>query len=289
MEKNLFEIINTSKSKNDVLLKYFGYNNKRVYNELNDFINKNNIDVSHLRKKIKCCPNCNTIVVKKGNIFCNSSCSASFNNKRRTLTDITKNKISESQQKRGYKKREYICIVCGEKFTPIRRSKGKLSSSKCCSDVCRKNIKIQNSKKGSTKSILNGTHKGWSTRNILSYPERFFIKVLNNNNIKFETNFPVNKKKDLGLDEPYSYFLDFYIENKKIDLEIDGKQHDYRKVHDDKRDNNLINNGFNVYRIKWKSINSVKGKEYIKHEIDKFLEFYNKCACIAPRYERGEA
>lgn len=63
----------------------------------------------------------------------------------------------------------------------------------------------------------------------------------------------------------------------KIDLEIDGKQHEYeeRKTSDIKRDKLLINYGIKVYRIKWKSINSEKGKNYIKEEINKFLEFYN--------------
>ena len=100
------------------------------------------------------------------------------------------------------------------------------------------------------------------------------FEVLNKNKIKFEHNYPVSKR-ELGLDEPYSYFLDFFIENKKIDLEIDGKQHKDREGHDEYRDVNLIKNGFLVYRIKWKSINTEKGKIYIKNEIVRFLNFYN--------------
>lgn len=50
------------------------------------------------------------------------------------------------------------------------------------------------------------------------------------------------------------YFLDFLIEKngKKIDLEIDGKQHEYedRKAHDILRDQYLTDLGFIVYRIK---------------------------------------
>ena len=66
-------------------------------------------------------------------------------------------------------------------------------------------------------------------------------------------------------------------ENKKIALEIDGKQHEYseRRESDILKDIVLTNNGWNVYRIKWKNINNVEGKEYIKKEIEKFLEFYN--------------
>ena len=94
--------------------------------------------------------------------------------------------------------------------------------------------------------------------------------------MKCKTNFPISKKT-LGLDEIANYFLDFYFEDKQIDLEIDGKQHEYedRKTSDIQRDKLLINFGIKVYRIKWKNINNEKGKNYIKEEINKFLEFYN--------------
>ena len=97
---------------------------------------------------------------------------------------------------------------------------------------------------------------------------------MKNNNIKYEHNYSITKK-DLGVNEPYSYFLDFYIKDKNVDLEIDGKQHKYREEHDKIRDKILKDNGYNVYRIKWKSINSKNGKKYIKEEINKFLGFYN--------------
>jgi predicted signal transduction protein with EAL and GGDEF domain len=74
-------------------------------------------------------------------------------------------------------------------------------------------------------------------------------------------------------------FLDFYIEinNKKIDLEIDGKQHNYpdRKESDKQRDKILKNAGYIVYRIKWNEINSEDGKIKMKSKIDKFLDFIN--------------
>ena len=93
---------------------------------------------------------------------------------------------------------------------------------------------------------------------------------------KYIFNHPINKRKDLNIDESYNYFLDFYFTDKKLVLEIDGNQHKYRKEHDDLRDERLLNVGIKTYRIKWKSINSEKGKEYIKKEIEKFLDYYNK-------------
>ena len=58
-------------------------------------------------------------------------------------------------------------------------------------------------------------------------------------------------------------------------MEIDGKQHKSRTEHDNFRDKILTENGYVVYRIKWKNINTENGKNYMKNEIDKFLMFYN--------------
>jgi very-short-patch-repair endonuclease/endogenous inhibitor of DNA gyrase (YacG/DUF329 family) len=293
MNKVLLDIINNSKSRNEILLKYFGGSNGQYYQLLNEFIIQNQIDISHLEKKVKICPNCGEIVTKKGNKFCNSSCSASFTNKNKVMSDETKTKIrskligrrlseEQKEKRRGnenkhWKHGKYAkepenrnCKLCGTQFLVGKINRNQTSRSKFCSDKCRN----ENSKILVNERIANGTHNGWSTRNIVSYPERFFIKVLNKNKIKFEHNYPVSKR-ELGLNEPYSYFLDFFIENKKIDLEIDGKQHKDREDHDEYRDINLIKNGFLVYRIKWKSINTEKGKIYMKNEIEKFLKFYN--------------
>ena len=148
-----------------------------------------------------------------------------------------------------------------------------------CSNRCRSMIPISDETKNKIKNsikerIKNGTHKGWASRIIESYPEKFFKKVLIDYNIEFEFNKPV-KKKDLGINCGCSYFLDFYIKNVNIDLEIDGSQHRYRKDHDELRDKSLVENGFDVYRIKWKNINTNNGKEYIKNEIDNFVKYYN--------------
>lgn len=114
-------------------------------------------------------------------------------------------------------------------------------------------------------AVLEGRNKGWKTRNIKSYPEKFFEKVLNNNHIHFE------REKKVG-----KYFLDFVIGT--IDLEIDGKQHKYpeRVKSDLERDKFLRSEGYFVYRIAWNEINSENGKEIIKGKIDLLLDFL-KC------------
>lgn len=61
-----------------------------------------------------------------------------------------------------------------------------------------------------------------------------------------------------------------------LDLEIDGKQHEYvdRKKSDLARDEYLRKQGYFVYRIKWNEINTIEGKEMMKAKIDLFLNFY---------------
>jgi very-short-patch-repair endonuclease len=275
IEKTI-EIIKNSASKNDVLLKYFGYTNQRVYEILNKLIKKYNIDISHLKKNDRYCMNCNNSILNYGKIFCSKSCAASFNNKKRILSDETKYKISIGLRK-NIKLKEIVirkCEICHNKFQVERTNLGNLSKKKCCSDECTKQMRIKNGKIAMAKTIRDGKHKGWMSRNKLSYPEKFFIDVLNNNNIEYVHNFPVSKK-DIGINEPYKFFLDFYIKSKNIDLEIDGRQHEKRLNNDNIRDIALIKNGYVVYRIKWKSINSENGKLYMNNEINKFLSFYN--------------
>ena len=114
------------------------------------------------------------------------------------------------------------------------------------------------------KLVKSGKHKGWQSRNIKSYPEIFWEKVLNNNGISF-----IREKRVNG------YFLDFVLRkgNKEIDLEIDGKQHKYedRKIHDKKRDKNLRETGYIIYRIDWNEINSKRGSLKRKAKIRQFL------------------
>jgi hypothetical protein len=97
----------------------------------------------------------------------------------------------------------------------------RISEDKFCSIDCHdKNVSYNNSLLRKNE-ILNGTFHGWKTRNIISYPEKFWINVLNNNNIPFIREYLIK----YGEKFHESYFLDFYIEfnNKKVDLEIDGK------------------------------------------------------------------
>jgi len=157
---------------------------------------------------------------------------------------------------------------------------GSLITDKNKSGFCRKCLgNSPEYKKKLSKSIkervTNGSHKGWSNRSIISYPEKFFIKVLENNNLldKCKINFPI-RKRDLGISDNANYFLDFFFEEKKLDVEIDGKQHSYiERLESDKvRDELLKAYGIKVYRISWKNPINEINKKYIEEEIAKLLD-----------------
>ena len=166
---------------------------------------------------------------------------------------------------------EKTCVVCGKQFKPFLNIHGHLYKGNTCSEECSKKLKSKNSLNLYKRLVEEGRFKGWQSRNILSYPERFWINILNNNNISFTPNKPLKK-----LDNS-NYFLDFYIEinGRKIDLEIDGKQHEHkdRAESDEKRDEYVSSCGIEIYRIKWNEINSEKGKQIMKDKIENFLNF----------------
>lgn len=236
-------------------------------------------------KNPKLCKQCgNPISYDKKNKknFCNNSCSAKYNNSKRKISEEQKIKVSITLLNKNVNflnENEVIrkCLNCYNEFVVKRLDNRRLSSQKYCSKLCsnlgmKKNLILTIGDK-----IKNGTHKGWSSRKIISYPEKFFMDVFGNKNLIYKHNFVISKRS-LGLNDSSNYFLDFYFEDKKIDLEIDGKQHYYpdRKIKDDLRDELLQKIGIKVYRIKWKNPNCEDNKIYMENEINEFLKYYEK-------------
>ena len=119
-------------------------------------------------------------------------------------------------------------------------------------------------------SYTNGNHPGWSHINSrqdrTSYPERFFLKVLKQNDLYDK--FHIEQKLCIG-----KYFLDFAIIDLKLDIEIDGQQHFRNEeaiLHDKIRNEYLISKGWKIYRIAWAELVQTP-KEKIEH----FLKFIN--------------
>lgn len=113
------------------------------------------------------------------------------------------------------------------------------------------------------KSISEGNTKRWQSRTGQSYPEKYFEQYLMNEGLNFEMQYHI-------INEHRNYFLDFYFPDKKIDLEIDGLQHDWpdRMESDQIRDSFLNSIGIKVIRIKWGNPNSSKTNEYFRAKID---------------------
>jgi len=281
----IIEIIKDGFSINDVCNKVYGYCNGNTIKKIKSFIELNDLDISHFENKNKnikyeriikkckvCCEPFETLFSsKREKIFCSISCSNSF----RVSSSETKEKISNGlkiyhQDKNN--KRYKNCVICDNVYEVNKVKCGVYSKSKTCSKTCNYKLRSELSRDSVNKRIQLGTHKGWQSRKIESFPEKFFKRVLDSNGIFYEFNKPV-RKRDIGIDCDSNYFLDFYIPDCNIDLEIDGKQHEYRNEHDKIRDLH-ISKKYRVYRIKWKSINSNFGKNYIKGEIEKFLLFY---------------
>lgn len=199
------------------------------------------------------------------------------NERQQVIEDINqynKGNINFDEFKTKHPNIVKTCKICGKEFIPTIQPNGnKISGANVCSKECHKQLMINNGHKAHEIAVKNGTFKPWQSRKIISYPEQFWMNVLQNNNIKFIHNYYFKNK----------YFLDFYIKvnNIEIDLEIDGKQHKYedRKIHDKERDTFIKQHNLIVYRIEWNEINSEKGSLLMKEKIDNFIKFYNIQHC----------
>jgi very-short-patch-repair endonuclease len=120
------------------------------------------------------------------------------------------------------------------------------------------------------KSFMEGKSKGWfhinSDKNRRSYPEKFFIKVFDDNDIF--NKYTIEEKFTYG-----KYTIDFLIVELKLIIEIDGQQHFRTEEainHDKIRDIYFLNEGFKIYRIKWLDVcKDAKG------EINQLIDFIN--------------
>lgn len=188
-------------------------------------------------------------------------CSRACANSRIHSKDV-KDKISNSL-KDNFENIAYTnCMICGKLFIRKASKPKKICSSQCLS-IHRKEL--------SKLALESGG--GWRSRKIISYPEQFFMKVLTNNDIEYVHNYKV-EKNILDETERGCFFLDFYLPEYNIDLEIDGSQHELQQniVHDAYRDS-LISKEYIIYRIKWNSINTKLGSVLMKTKINEFLEY----------------
>lgn len=144
------------------------------------------------------------------------------------------------------------------------------NTSKSIRGVKRKPLTENHRRKIANKmSIAHAEGRAWNIgksrwNNEPSYPEKFLIRVINENglNKNYIREFNVGR-----------YSIDFAWPTYKLAVEMDGEQHERFKdiVERDKRkDEFLIKEGWKILRIKWKEMFSSP-----KQKIDEFIKFIN--------------
>ena len=117
---------------------------------------------------------------------------------------------------------------------------------------------------------------GWQSRSIsYSYPEQFWKRVFDNNNVEFKHEEQIHN--ELTGIRSAVYKMDFLIDD-KYDIEIDGGQHleEDIKAKDERRDAYLTSLGYTVYRIPWVNPTSNERKEIVYKQIVDLFEFLGK-------------
>ena len=108
----------------------------------------------------------------------------------------------------------------------------------------------------------------WRKRNEPSYPEKCFIKFLEENG--YNEKHLIEREKSV-----FPYYIDFAFINEKVAIEIDGSQHikdENRISKDNNKDKVLVENGWTVLRF---SENLVKTDwKQIKTEVDSALNLH---------------
>jgi hypothetical protein len=219
----------------------------------------------------KICPTCScTFKVSKHvkekyhKKFCSSSCSATFNNKGRVVSEHQKQKVSKALSKPVTPNK---CIECCKEFLPPRRRRKKLTcSNECCKIYRRKNMpKPKNlggyrpgagrSKHGYYKGIYCGStyELCWAIYNL-------------DHNIKF-TRFSSYLERD-GL----KYYPDFLLDDKKTIIEIKG----YESPELVERKNKLAESfGYNVIVLRKNDLKHIFDYVKEKYKVIDFQKLYD--------------
>lgn len=276
--------IHKFKSFTDAVKNIFGINYYNGYtkNMLIDYCKDNNITINDLliKNSDKFCKFCGNKLSSNTKTFCNSSCAAKYNNSRRVLSKETKEKIGRSIRNRNENCRKSndlgieriggkyaninICKICGKEFL----TKHKNSTYCSCECVHKDPIYINKLRIAQLNLVESGKHIGWAKRNNMPKSEQIWESLLIKNGIIYNHE-----------DRSYPrYSMDFCITKgfNKIDVELDGKQHDWkqRQESDKIRDEILTQNGYIVYRIKIPRNIKDNMDDYLNLEFEKFLNFY---------------
>lgn len=212
----------------------------------------NRLGIKSIRKnfyKNFICKNCGKDFVDLESIdrnFCNNSCSASYNNKGKIKSEITKFKISESLKNipNNNKLPRTDCIECGKKV--------KKNKQKYCSLSCLKNSKI-------FKEKLSIIAKERYKKNPDQHPNKRCASIKETYPEKFFNEFLILKGLVNGEDfikqfKVNNYYVDFFFPKLNLCVEIDGERwHDSNNEKEITREN-IIKEKYKLIRFKVKPL-----------------------------------
>ena len=221
------------------------------------------------------CVLCGQIVEIKSsqrrNKFCSSSCAAKYNNSLRHHSNATKEKIRASLQKIPREVRE--CPICQQNFlAKDSKRKSQMFCSKSCASKHSWSINRESNVRRVTAwirgRVIAGTHPGWQKRSGESYAEKIWRIELEKRGVSnFTQEYSVQRD-----DSALCYFIDFYFPESRIALEIDGRQHRFRKKHDSIRDEFLTSKGIRVIRFPWGGAGTKVCYAAVIKQVEDFLE-----------------
>lgn len=238
---------------------------------------KRKINLTKWLQEQPTCEKCGKIITTKSKYgngkFCSRSC-ANTHNKKQKYMDLYNNhpaicvncKYTLTHDERNLK----ICPYCGYYLTGEKAKSSAKHMRKILDSLVSTEIRKKLSLINMPEDIEKFTNSGYFSRNKLSYAEQFWKRVLDNNNVPYEHEFKVPNRERTAF-----YRLDFLIEGKdgKIDLEIDGSQHEKRPYKDIVRQIYLEELEYKVFRIKWVNpINDIN-KLIVNCQIQQMLDF----------------
>ena len=276
--KDLKEIVKNSRNKNDLAMAFgFSLTGGAASRTVKQIIEKYQLDTSHFynthikyKKVERECPQCHKIFIcadggKESKTTCSCICSNLYFVESRKSKDRDK-KISEA------------LIDINSKRNPIQQAKCKQCDNifdikgkvKFCSRICA-NIFIRNDEQAKANHlkavrdrVKRGEHPGWKVRSgaTPSFPEKVTMEILEELQVS-----NITREHRAG-----RWYIDFADLDRKIALEIDGSQHDLpqQKASDEKKDEYLKQDGWAIFRIRWKKLTK-ESRASLKEEISKIF------------------
>lgn len=282
-EQELRAAIAKSKTITDVAKTIgFSYCNGRIQKKINGWIENYQIDASHLHKYnrnskyehvIRNCPVCyeefkTQIGSPEERVTCSYKCA-------NTYFSATKHTAAANEKRRIAQLIDPIektCNWCKNNFK-TKRKKQIFCNRKCAASFKMSLPENQDRLRQTQLNLIaSGKHQGWLSRGKMkrSFPEKVSEECLNELGFQREKDFKIELLCG-------KWFIDFAFVERKIAIEIDGKQHQYpeRIAKDKEKDAHLSSEGWAVHRIAWKKLTKITRKE-LKQKLTDILVFNNQ-------------